>query len=365
MVSWKKIGFKNFRSLKNLELNLSDINILAGGNAAGKSSIIQAILLAKSTSETWNTKEIKLNGSYNLMLGRAEDIISHNPTSDEIDIIISNNEQDMVYRYKLDYLNKPYTIELKENSSSNIHLLNDCVVHYLNAERLGPRKGQMFDPTESLTTGFHGEYVNHVLSRADALHIRVPENIKNPNALERFSTQVEAWMQLIIPDFRLEVKPIKEVDMVTISYGNSALGRFIPPTSTGFGITYSLPIITAGLLATTQEKSILIVENPEAHLHPYSQSRIGQFLALVSLAGVQVIIETHSEHIVNGMRIQLAKKNATQSGVVHYITQIDGDTISTKIEINENGELSSWPKGFFDQEKNDLFELLKLKRDGR
>jgi predicted ATPase len=363
-MSWKKVGFRNFKSLKKIDIELSDINILAGGNAAGKSSIIQAILLAKNTAETWNTKEIKLNGPYNLMLGRAEDIISHNPISDEVAIIISNEEQDMVYRYNLDYLNRPYTIELNENSSGNIHHLNKYVVHYLNTERIGPRKGQMFDPSESLTTGFHGEYVNHVLSRADALHIRVPENIKNPNALERFSTQVEAWMQLVIPDFRLEVTPIKEVDMVTISYGNSALGRLIPPTSTGFGISYSLPIITAGLLATTQENSVLIVENPEAHLHPYSQSRIGQFLALVSLAGVQIIIETHSEHIINGMRIQLAKKKATQSGIVHYITQTAGDTISSKIEIKENGELSSWPKGFFDQEKNDLFELLRLKREG-
>lgn len=362
---WNRVKFKNFKSLKNLELELTNINVLAGGNAAGKSSIIQGILLAKSTSESIKKNEIELNGPYNLALGRSEHVLCSTADSENFSIILSNMERDLIYSYNLDLLNRPYTVELDNLSSGNIELFKETKLHYLNAERLGPRKGQKFDPKESLMTGYNGEYVNHVLNRADDLHIQVPESIKNRNGLERFSTQVEAWMQLLIPDFRLKVTPIKEVDMVTISYGNSGLGHFIPPTSTGFGISYCLPIITSGLLASTQENSVLIVENPEAHLHPESQSRIGQFLALVSLTGVQLIVETHSEHVVNGIRIQLAKSDATNSGIVHYISQKEGETVSSKIEISENGELSNWPQGFFDQEKKDLFELLRLKRSRR
>lgn len=362
---WSKVKFENFKSLKNLDLSLSNITVLAGGNAAGKSSVIQGILLAKNSSENLGENEIELNGPYNLSLGRSEDVLCSSASTEDFSVILSNEERELIYSFELDFLNRPYTAKLSNISSENLQLFNEYKVHYLNAERLGPRKGQKFDPQETLKTGFQGEYVNHVLNRADDLHIEVPEKMKNPHGLERFSTQVEAWMQLIIPDFRLKVTPIKEVDMVTISYGSSRLGNLIPPTSTGFGISYSLPIITAGLLASTQENPLLIVENPEAHLHPHSQSRIGQFLALVSLAGVQVIVETHSEHVVNGIRIQLAKRDATKSGTIHYITQTEGETVSSRIEIKENGELSTWPKGFFDQEKNDLFELLKIKRSGK
>lgn len=364
---WTQVRFRNFKSLKDLVLDLSNISIFTGGNAAGKSSVIQGILLAKSTSENGNNDSIKLNGPYNLALGRAEDVICATANShlNEFSITVSDPNVDYIYWYQVDPFNKPYTVELNNASSSgNIGLFNEYKIHYLSAERIGPRKGQMFDPEEKLMTGYQGEYVNHVLERADQLFLRVPEKMKNPNAIERFSTQVEAWMQLVIPDFKLQVTPIKEVDMVTIMYGNTQGADLRTPTSTGFGISYSLPVVTAGLLATVTDKSILIVENPEAHLHPYSQSRLGQFLALVSLAGVQVIVETHSEHVINGIRIQLTKNNATDTGIVHYMKQEDEETKSIKISITKNGELSNWPKGFFDQEKNDLFELLKLKRSG-
>lgn len=73
------------------------------------------------------------------------------------------------------------------------------------------------------------------------------------------------------------------------------------PANVGFGYTYILPIIVSGLIA--QKGQILIVENPEAHLHPKAQSEIAKFLALVASCGVQIYIESHSEHILNGLRI--------------------------------------------------------------
>ena len=74
-------------------------------------------------------------------------------------------------------------------------------------------------------------------------------------------------------------------------------GEFYEPTATGFGISYVIPIVVQALVASTMNNSVLIIENPEAHLHPYSQSQLGKFLTLVALNGVQIIVETHSEHI--------------------------------------------------------------------
>lgn len=359
-----KIEFENFKSLKKIELSLSQINILAGGNAAGKSSVIQGLLFAKTTSATLNKNEVELNGAYNLNLGRFNDVIhSSANTTDEFTIALYSDEEKVQYSFGITNERTPYMVKLLDKSSDEdrLNLINYYNLHYLQAERLGPRKLQNYATKERLDVGCQGEFVNFVISQADNDFLKIPEQIKHSSGLDRFSTQVEAWMNTIITDFRLKVDPFPAVDMLGMSFSNETVGR-ISPTSTGFGISYCLPIVTAGLLATTENKSLLVVENPEAHLHPLSQSRIGRFLALIALTGVQVIVETHSEHVVNGIRIQLAQRNEGSKGRLHFITQTSGITENLDIKIKENGELSSWPKGFFDQEKSDLFELLKLKR---
>ncbi len=109
--------------------------------------------------------------------------------------------------------------------------------------------------------------------------------------------------------------------------------------------------------------TVLIIENPEAHLHPYSQSMVGRFLARIASLGVQVIVETHSEHFVNGCRIELAKMNETSQGQIIFFDRNKADQGSnhTIITIDETGELSSWPQGFFDQNEQDLLEIMRNK----
>ncbi|MEY8742381.1 DUF3696 domain-containing protein [Bacillales bacterium AN1005] len=359
------LSLTHFKSFKKEKLDFKPITLLTGANGVGKSSIIQSLLLAKNTSENihrFKRWEVELNGPFHLSLGQANTVLSYMHEYNKIEIELELHSKPIRYIYDVDPIKNPYSLLINKTQSTGTPYLQDVPFHYLHAERLGPRKGLPFNPTSWIYTGYQGEFVNHAIDRADQMSISVPQSLFAESALPRFSTQVEAWMQLLIPDFRLQVKPHTDVDMVTIQYSNSHLGEFISPTSTGFGITYALPIITSGLLASSEEQGLLIVENPEAHLHPYSQSRMGQFLALVSMSGVQVIVETHSEHVVNGMRLQLAMKKAAELGIVYFFTQTEGVTDVQKIEIENNGELSSWPKGFFDQEEKDLFELLRIKR---
>jgi predicted ATPase len=361
---FNNITLTHFKSIKNMEMKFAPITLLTGANGVGKSSLIQSMLLAKNTSENihrFKRWEVELNGSYNLSLGRAQNVLSLMHEHNQIQIMLGSDSHQLIYTYDVDPINHPYSLQINQKLSSGDISLQDVNLHYLHAERLGPRKGLPFNPTNFLSTGFQGEFVNHAIDRADQKSLLVHKALFAESALPRFSTQVEAWMKLLIPDFRLQVKPLPDVDMVTIQYSNSFLGEYISPISTGFGITYALPIITSGLIASTEPNGLLIVENPEAHLHPYSQSRMGQYLALVSLAGVQVIVETHSEHVINGMRLQLALENKTENGLVYFFSQESGLTKVQRIEVNENGELSSWPNGFFDQEEKDLYELLRIK----
>ena len=117
----------------------------------------------------------------------------------------------------------------------------------------------------------------------------------------------------------------------------------------------------------------MIVENPEAHLHPSAQSKIGQFLAVIALSGVNVIVETHSDHVINGIQIATARRTISKEYVtINFFSkgenqQAENQTknrqpIITEITINEKGELSRWPKGFFDQTQIDYVKLLDLRR---
>ncbi len=362
---FKRLSLTHFKSFKKVNLDFAPITLLTGANGVGKSSVIQSLLLMKNTSENihrYKRFEVELNGPFHLSLGRADSVLSFMHDYNQIHLSVEMEEDVMTYIYDVDPIRYPFSLQVNQEKLIDNAYLQDIPFHYLHAERLGPRKGLPFNSSSWIHTGFQGEFVNHAIERASAMGKTVHSSLFAESALPRFATQVEAWMQLLIPDFRLEVKPQLDVEMVTIKYSNSNLGEYISPTSTGFGITYALPIITSGLLASMEDNGLLIVENPEAHLHPYSQSRMGQFLALVSMTGVQVIVETHSEHIVNGMRLQLAMKKATDLGCVYFFSQESGVTNARKIEIKSNGELSSWPQGFFDQEEKDLFDLLRIKR---
>lgn len=137
------------------------------------------------------------------------------------------------------------------------------------------------------------------------------------------------------------------------------------PAHSGFGLTYSLPILVAGLLV--KPGSILIVENPEAHLHPQGQSQIAQFLARVAASGVYVVVETHSDHIINGTRLSCAdREHPLQSDdvIIHYFDRDNEGAPSVEaIRVNSRGNLSKWPVGFFDQFERDLAEILKKRKD--
>ena len=109
----------------------------------------------------------------------------------------------------------------------------------------------------------------------------------------------------------------------------------------------------------------MIVENPEAHLHPSAQSKIGRFLAMVANSGVNVIVETHSDHFVNGIQIATALKEIDKDLVtINYFSQEEYSEQPNveSITINEKGELSNWPKGFFDQTQVDFAELFKIRK---
>jgi predicted ATPase len=170
---------------------------------------------------------------------------------------------------------------------------------------------------------------------------------------------VEDWASEIIRPIRVTAQwpPGIAASVIRYSEPGSLLDGIRPPNM-GFGVSYALPIIVAGLLAP--EGGLFIVENPEAHLHPAGQSKIGRFLGRLAGSGVQVIVETHSDHVLNGIRLAAVDERTVGPSevIVHYF---DGAE-PVSIEMTERGGLSKWPNGFFDQLENDLGGLARAQR---
>ena len=250
----------------------------------------------------------------------------------------------------------------------NTHGYNLKKMHlfFLNAERQGPRIVSVIHDVVPYSVGNSGENTSYILSEMDKIQkinggFQLPKDLKI-SAIDRFSANCEEWLDFIIPGTKMQYSVDMEKNITTLMLKNQ--GEFHLPVATGFGITYTLPIIVQALVACVTESSLLIVENPEAHLHPLSQSRLGKFLGLVAANGVQVILETHSEHIVDGCRIQTAKEKQCENMKILFFEKKESCSVCKNINIQDNGELEEWPEGFFDQKRKDLRELLEMRRCG-
>jgi len=143
------------------------------------------------------------------------------------------------------------------------------------------------------------------------------------------------------------------MDVVNLEY-SFVTGKFLSAkyraTNVGFGITYTLPVLVA--LLSSPPGSLVLVENPEAHLHPKGQVRIGQLMALAAASGVQVMVETHSDHVLNGIRLAAYNRQIDHRGVrLHYFERENskqGRVSVVSPSMDENGRIDQWPEGFFD-----------------
>lgn len=370
-IKLEKVIVKNFKCHKYFEAEMKELNILTGSNAAGKSSLVQALLLAFKSWEVCEKKQIDTNNIYGMNLGIPMNIVSED--SEERDITIDlfldrmKNEVELgipedndEIHFDIRNYNEIIDAKAREYSISKMSLF------FLGAERKGPRTVSFINEVIPYSVGNTGENTGYILGEIDKLQkingiFQLPEDLKI-SEIDRFSANCEEWLNVIIPDTRMRYHIDVEKNITTLMLQNQ--GEFHLPTATGFGITYVLPIIVQALAASMIDHSVLIIENPEAHLHPLSQSRLGKFLALVALNGVQVILETHSEHIVDGCRIQAAREKRCEQMKILFFEKKENNSICNNINILDNGELEEWPEGFFDQKRADLRELLEMRRCG-
>ena len=363
----KQIILANFKGYTvPTTINFSDITINVGMNSVGKSTAVQALLIARQafdelTKFSGTHKQdfrVLLNGPYDLQLGDYGQIAPNGIGG----ILIRINDRTFTFGEGSDKFSLSFSCNNERVLPSESALFSPQF-YYINAERLGPRNYQEIGDYQNALCGYHGEHTFDIIDQFRDQVILEARRYSDPKRVVNIlSKQIEYWMDYIVPG--IEFKVDKDVDTRTakLKMRQTTLDtNFNSPHNFGFGISYLLPIIVTGLLAQTG--AVFVVENPEAHLHPSGQSRIGQFLAHVAFSGVKVVLETHSEHVVNGIRLYALKQKVSPDRLcINNFSVVNSKPRVERIPLNENMDIMKWPEGFFDQEEKDLTELRHLRR---
>lgn len=354
----RRINIKNLKSLVDIDLELSNLTLLTGLNNSGKSTLIQAI---RMYIKSYYNNSPLLEGH-----GRFYDLLSKT---------VSKKQK---IEIKIDYSCGEDELIIAEDGIVNAKKVPELL--YVGADRLGPQLhlplNTAFD--SKLSIGDKGEYVVDFIKRLIDDGFIVNEALEHPASKgTAFEYALKGWMSEIAPNVEFEFSINSKADI-----GSTEIDNY-RPIHVGFGLSYTLPIVAAalgalaelpgsenssldlrGILSSNQNSSLrswleskkengilLIVENPEAHLHPQGQTAMGKLLSLVANNGVQVIVETHSEHVMDGIRIAVKEKiiDCKKVQFNYFVKNLDGHSEIQRPQIDSNGKLSFWPKGFFDQ----------------
>lgn len=401
MSKLNSVHLKNFKCFRDVDIEISGLTILTGINGMGKSSVIQALLLLRQSFNMSNrmNRRLKLNGEL-VELGTGPDVFFDLAEDDDLTIGYEFDETGVEefrseYRYTYDRESQTLRPNSSKEAFNNRHdeywdsekkewvemlrsemdrngrtplrqppLFSPMGFQYLSAERLGPRK--MLPSSEEHSQynqiGSQGEFVLGLLSeRSSVAFLEDDPRLHSSSSSVSLKTQVEAWLHEITPGTRLEISKYNDIDSMSSRYSFERKGdvpsKPFRATNVGFGISYVLPVIVS--LLSARKSSIAIIENPEAHLHPKGQTRLGYLAAMASEAGVQVIIETHSDHFLDGVRLAAKEKICNPKNVaIHYFTRFGSEAAMISPELLEDGRLSEWPEGFFDERDDNLARLL-------
>jgi len=364
------VRLQNYKCFENQLLEFNALTLLSGLNNTGKSTVIQSLLLLRQSYQQnlLQTTGLALNGDL-VHIGTAKDALFEGAKEDVIgfDLELGDGTTKGTWRFNYDREADVLALASRDLVSDDIYTssLFGNGFHYLQAERIGPRR--FFETSDFLVhqrrqLGPAGEYTAQFLATFGRENIG-NSVLRHPEATsDTLQDQVEAWLGEVSPGTRISLTPNLGTDTVSLQYsfvlGNQVSNGY-RTTNAGFGITYVLPIIVAAL--SSKAGSLLLIENPEAHLHPRGQARIGELLALAASCGIQVVIETHSDHVLNGIRLLVhGGKLPPNELQLHFFQrrQQDGQSLVTSPHIDKNGRIDQWPDGFFDEWDKSLEALL-------
>ncbi len=371
----EKLTIENFKIFgkKTSFDNLRPFTILTGINGRGKSSMVQPLVaVAQTIRATRGVDTLCLNGEM-VELGTALDVKNEDSSRDNLTIFSIGFKKGrtltMAYSFddeKASFLSmqkmsadrtefefhSPYILKVPELKPLSKLL-------FISADRVPPRLGYK-SSNDTRYVGSKGEYAvcafhHHKNNEINIEFFNCLPDIYSEVVVEdldrTFLGLMQFWMEKMFKPTRIDTDYIAETNEYALKISNLDRHGKFKPTNVGFGYSYVFPILVAGLLAEAGD--ILIIENPEAHLHPAAQSALGKFLVWITLKDVQVIVETHSEHILNAPRVLIVQEafDSEDLAVLYFDEKYEKGY--TPVKVLDTGRIKDWPDGFFDQLEKD------------
>jgi len=337
-----KLNLQNFKSYINQDFEFKKITLLTGLNGAGKSSVFQSLRMF------WH--ELQYGHSIINQYGELKTLKNKNTKDDNfyLTLDIAGKEDYQIFYDGRDDING----SVGDRSTSKANNINFV---YISANRLGPTEFQHIRNENIVidsNVGINGEYTLDILSKY--WEINLPESFKvEVSKQNTLINHVEKWLQVISPNTKLEIELNKKMNVASFTSNG------FTPLNVGFGISYTLSIIVQLLVSVIQldrdkTKTVILMENPEAHLHPKGQTKIAELIAKIANLGIQIIVETHSDYILDGLRLAVKEGKISHEDTKLYYLELDKED-NTEVkspQIDKDGYLDEWPENFFDTSIN-------------
>ncbi|WP_327234073.1 DUF3696 domain-containing protein [Streptomyces sp. NBC_01317] len=376
------LSLANFKAFRSARIRLAPVTLLTGLNSSGKSTVLQSLALLRqsydsgvlmSTDGDANSRGGFLLDGDLVELGTGQDLLHEDfdtaePGGDPLIAVAFETATKETYAWSARYAAEqdvlPIVLPVQPEGWEDAPLFSRRF-QYLKADRITPATTYPRSHHQAIGRGFLGARGEHAVNflRHHAQDVVPDGPLRHPQAGgHTLLDQVVAWMQELCPGVRLEASEIPGIDSVRLSFGFGGTAgldstRLRRPTNVGFGLTYALPIVVACL--TAGPGSLILLENPEAHLHPRGQSRMASLIAAAASAGAQLVVETHSDHVLDGTRLAVKQgRLAAGDTAVHFFRGNGAGVEIITPTVAEDGSLSEWPEGFFDESDHTLDQLL-------
>lgn len=375
------IELDDFKCFEALDLPCAALTALTGYNAAGKSTALQALLLmAQALRTAANENRLPLNGEL-VSLGSEGDVLRSGASNPSFSLGMRTGDESIKWTFgsgkakSVRGLIPLSGLEYIQNGRRRTSLGKQA------PKRIWPAAGGAKSPLASAIQGavfisaaralqldtfpvpkmpFHsegevgatGEYAAYwYLEYADE---EVEDARRHPQeGGETVRAQADAWLNELFPGARVSADRLTPDSPIRLAFSLSRSSPWARPANVGFGLSYAFPMLVA--LLTRARGSIIVVDSAEAHLHPRAQSAVGRLLGQMAGAGLQIFVETHSDHLLNGIRLAVRDGLVKPDDVaLHFFGQGGKVGQVTTLALDRNGAVSDWPQGFFDQAENDL-----------
>jgi predicted ATPase len=305
------------------------------------------------------------------VLSDAEDSFEKlNPTSDEVANWVS--EAAKIALHGQDLLLLTSSLVDDDSLSAPGYRMRESLknafnqVHYLGPIRDIDREYAGNFMRRSL--GLHGEHSATVLQRESREKISnspIPPGDFNLNHASKFGEILNGWMQYLDLADAVEVEDRGRYKAGIKIVPRRGGGRTVSVNSVGVGVAQVLPIVMQCLLSEPGA-SITVIEQPELHLHPSIEVKLADFFVACARSGRQIFVETHSEHLINRLRLEIAQDSSgkTRELVSVLFANQDKNTGVTSYEqalINDLGGIEGgWPEDFLDLSTDQSLSLLQV-----